>query len=131
MQRMRSDLVAATGIVVPLGFGAELLRKHPHLPTSLHWAFGWLPSFSFALGSVSVSLLFGRSRGTSVARRRRIGISLLLGAVAYEFEQLWSLRRTFDWWDVIALIAGATLALWLDTAFDRKVDDHLHSRRAA
>lgn len=126
MRRAQPDYVALTAAAVLLGVAAEAVRKQPHLPPSVRWTLGWVPSFAFALGIVSFGLLIGQSRQVPPARRRRTGISLLIGALAYEVEQHWSRRRTFDWWDLVALVAGAAVALTIDWYYsDRNVsDDH-------
>lgn len=84
------------------------------MASTWRWPLGWIPSFAFALGTVSLWIAMGQSRGIPRDRRRRIAFSMLGGALVYEFGQQWSRQRTFDWWDVLALIAGAGIALGLD-----------------
>ena len=56
MRRAQPDYVALTAAAVLLGVAAEAVRKQPHLPPSVRWTLGWVPSFAFALGIVSFDL---------------------------------------------------------------------------
>ena len=116
----RSSLARQVAAAVVMASGAvyvatvKLTRDGSvHLATD--WLAGVLPNF--VCGAV-VPLAAFLSR-KSLRFRDFLWMTLLtsIGLSVYEFAQLWMPRRTFDWDDILASIAGAFLALIIGAGF--------------
>ena len=108
----------AAGIVIASGAAyvaaVKLTRDGgTHLATA--WVAGVLPNF--VCGAVVPLAVFLTQRSLRFREFLWMTLFTLIGLCVYEVAQLGMPRRTFDWDDILASIAGAIMALVLGTGF--------------
>jgi len=86
---------------------------------SIHLASEWLAGVlpNLVCGAVIPLAAFLSRKSLRVRDFLWMTLFSSLGLCAYEFAQIWMPRRTFDWDDVLATIAGTILALMLGAIF--------------
>jgi VanZ like family len=120
MVRSRPSLARqiAAGAIMAAGGGyvaaVKLTREGDSVLASA-WLAGVLPNL--VCGAIVPLVAFLSRRALRVGDFLWMTLFTLVGLCLYEFAQLWMPRRTFDWDDVWATMAGALLALVVGAGF--------------